>query len=440
MKILIIDDEPEYRDVLQEILNINGYSADTVESGDAGLYALSQTTYDLILTDLIMDNGIDGMEFLSIAKERYPNVEVIVITGYGSVQNAVEAMRMGAFGYFVKSHDPDELILEIRKIEKFNQVQTYNTILKAQHFDSDVLLQSRNDAFNAVLEIANKVAGNDSNVLLLGESGVGKEVVARYIHKCRDNGNGPFVTVNCSAFPDSLLESELYGYEKGAFTGAGESRTGRFEAADTGILFMDEIGEISEMTQIKLLRSIETKEIQRLGSNRTISSRFKLISATNANLHEAINNGTFREDLFYRLSTITLELPPLRERREDIEDLTRFFLTKIGAESSGKIAGIEPELWDFLKQYDYPGNIREMRNIMERLVVLSDDGVLRCRDLPTNCFAKRHANKEAIRSGSSEHEFLSLRQARRDAEITHIRKALDLCRHNVSEAARLLET
>ncbi len=437
-KILVVDDEPEYRDVLENIFTMNGYKVETAQSGETALNMLEENSYNALVTDLLMD-GMDGIELLERVKKKYPDLGVLIVTGYGTVRNAVDAMRKGAFGYFVKSHDPEELIMEIRKIEKISNLEKDNAILKIQQNNPSCLVESRNSRFNSVLEVARKVSGNDTNVLILGESGVGKEVVARYIHQCRGNGNSPFVSINCSSFPESLVEAELFGYEKGAFTGATESREGRFESARGGVLFVDEIGDIPLKIQVKLLRSIENREIQRIGSNKTVKTDFKLISATNINMQEAISRGNFREDLFYRIGTIIIEIPPLRERKEDIEDLLWFFIHKAEINLDRKIKRIEPDLTEFLYQYQYPGNLREMRNLVERMVVLSDNGVLGVDDLPDYCIDGRYAAPVKTKPDNASQEIRSLREIRREAESEYIKKVLSLCGNNISEASRKLQ-
>ena len=323
-KILIVDDEPEHQEVMDMILSSKGYSTKTCASGLEALEILKKSHFDLVLTDFIMPE-MSGMELLKLIKSTYPDVEVIVITGYGTIQNAVEAMKEGAFSYIIKGSDPEEMIGEVEKIFRLKTLEEENEILKEaqkEHY----MLESKSKLFQEVLCIARKSATANVNVLLLGESGVGKEVIARYIHQHSERSKKHFMAVNCHALPDNLLEAELFGYEKGAFTGAIESRKGKFEAANGGTLFLDEIGDISLSTQVKLLRVLETKEIERIGSNRSIDLDFRLISATNKNLVQEIENGSFREDLFYRLSTIVIEVPPLRKRKEDLEMFIQFFI------------------------------------------------------------------------------------------------------------------
>jgi DNA-binding NtrC family response regulator len=437
-KILVIDDEEEYREVLENIFNLNGYEVDTAESGETGLKMLEKYSYNLVVTDLIM-TGMNGLEFLNKSKELYPEIEVLIVTGYGTVENAVEAMRKGAFGYFVKSHDPEELIMEIKKIERISDLEKNNSLLKIQQNSSGYLLDSKNRAFNHILEIARKVAINDTNVLILGESGVGKEVLARYIHQCSEREHEPFVSINCSSFPDTLVEAELYGYEKGAFTGAASSRKGRFEAADNGILFIDELGDIPLNIQVKLLQNIENKEIQRIGSNKNIKVNFKLIAATNRNLREAISDGNFREDLFYRISTIIIEIPPLRKRKEDLASLIRFFIQKAENDLNKKVRDMEPVLLDFLMNYHYPGNLREMKNILERLVVLADSDVLRSSDLPEYCVAAGEGSIVKKKGEKGIFHIRPLKEVRKEFESDYIKNALENCGWNISATARKLD-
>lgn len=431
-RILVVDDEEEYREVLQIILEDKGYCVETVSCAEKALEKLNIKKFDLVLSDLIM-NGMDGMQLLDKIKGNYQDIEVILITGYGSIENAVAAMKKGAFTYFIKSHDPEELIIEIEKVRKLNSLENDNNILKSKYESIDFMLETKSREFKRVLDIAKKAANSNSNILLLGESGVGKEVLAQYIHQCSDRRNNHFIPVNCHAFTDSLLESELFGHEKGAFTGALKSRKGRFEAAHGGTLFLDEIGDIPLSTQTKLLRAIETRIIERLGSNQPIEVDFRLVSATNKNLYDEISRNNFREDLFYRISTITIEIPPLRKRKEDLNILIDFFIKKSESELKKKITKVEDDAMSFLLNYDYPGNVRELKNIIERLAVLSEDGILREKDLP-RCQGKGEDypldDTDVIRP---------LKQVKKELEAQYIEKVLIKCDYNVSEAARRLD-
>jgi len=428
-KILIVDDEQEYREVLHLILKSKGFKTDMVSGADEAMEALAKNSYQLVLSDLIM-KGKSGIELLEEIKETYPEQEVIIFTGYGSVKNAVDAIRKGAFSYFIKSHDPEELLMEINKLMRVEELKQENAILKEQQSPVEFLLTTQSEALRKIIKIAEKAAGSNINILILGESGVGKEVFARYIHQCSKRAHKGFVPVNCHAFSESLLESELFGHEKGAFTGALETRQGRFEAAEDGTLFLDEIGETSLSTQVKLLRSLENKRIERLGSNRIIDVDFRLICATNRNLKEMILQGEFREDLFYRISTIAIEIPPLRKRKEDLPQLIDFFLEKSCADLKKDVARIDDDVMRFLLKYDYPGNVRELKNLIERLVVLSDGGVITKEDMP------ELSNIPIIEGDSG--ELKTLKEIRAEAEKKHIMKALDHCEDNLTQTAEKL--
>jgi two-component system response regulator HydG len=435
-KILIVDDEPEHREVLDIILSSKGYQTKTCAGGKEALEILKETHFDLVLTDFIMPE-MDGMELLKQIKDSYKDVEVIVITGYGTIQNAVEAMKKGAFSYVIKGSAPEEMLDEIEKLFKVKTLGKDNQVLRKEEENekeeenSDFMLRSNSPVFQKVLSIAKKSAVANVNVLILGESGVGKEIVARYIHQCSDRKDKCFLAVNCHTLPENLLESELFGYEKGAFTGAIESRKGKFEAAHGGTLFLDEVGDISLSTQVKLLRVIETKKIERIGSNRVIDLDFRLISATNRNLVQEIRKENFREDFFYRLSTIVIEVPPLRKRREDLKMFIDFFIKKSEIEMKKKIEFIEPEVMQFLMNYDYPGNIRELRNIIERLVVLSEEGKICKNNLP-----------EVQKIDHSFIDFDSIRplkEIRKEFEAKYIEQVLEQCEYNLSEAAKKMD-
>lgn len=399
-KILLVDDEREFLDVIQLILNTQNYNVTTAQSAKKAIKLLEKDKYDLVISDLIMPD-INGLELLDIIKSRFSDTEVIILTGFGSIENAVEAMKNGAFSYFIKSHDPDKLLLEIEKVIKLNayMIRTEN--------NSDYVFETKSAKFKKILNTIDKASRSDVNILLLGESGVGKEIIAKHIHELSIRKNENFVAVNCHAFSETLLESELFGHEKGAFTGANETRIGRFEAADYGTLLLDEIGDTSLNTQVKLLRSLETRTIERIGSNEKREVDFRLICATNRDLNELINVNAFREDLFYRISTICVTIPPLRERKEDLPLLIKFFFDKIKSEMEKEIKSIDEEVFSYLLQYDYPGNIRELKNIIERLVVLSEDGKITRDDLPEHIQTK-DMNGETLRSyrSKAEKEFI----------------------------------
>lgn len=427
-KILVVDDEEEIRDVYRIIFEDKGYNTHVASSGEECLSMLKEQDYDLVLSDLKM-GGIDGLELLKAIKESQYSCEVIIVTGFGTIDSAVSAMKLGAFGYFIKGSDPEILLKEIEKILKIKNLESDNKTIRDQLINFDYLLDSNSNNFKNMLKIAEKAAVSNSNILILGESGTGKEVIAKYIHQMSNRKNENFVAVNCQVFSEGVLESELFGHEKGAFTGAIEKRIGRFEEANNGTLFLDEIGELSLNTQVKLLRVLESRLFERIGSNKTISADIRLVSATNRKLTEEIKNGRFREDLFYRINTITIEVPPLRERKEDIPILIDFFLKQAQKEMKKKIVKIEDGLIDLLIVYDYPGNIRELKNIIERLVVLSDSGIIKKEDLPDL----------KIFSDEEKNDIKSLKDVRQIAETKYIKYILEKCNGNISEAAKIMD-
>lgn len=437
MKLLLIDDDMEFSELLSLILKRKGYSVDMASSGETGLEMMKRNAYDVVLTDMRMA-GMSGIDVIRAIKSlSYPEFvepECIMITGYGSIDNAVDAIRNGAFSYFIKSKDPESLIFDLEKIRKIRALERENVKLKADHPHSEYMLQSKSPSFMKLLTSAQKVAKTEANVLLLGESGVGKEVLARFIHHSSNRQDQVFMPVNCFSFSDSMFEAELFGHEKGAFTGATEARVGRFEAAHNGTLFLDEIGDLPHNFQVKLLRSIENKEIERIGSNRSVKTDFRLISATNKNLESAVTDKSFREDLFYRLNTITLVIPPLRERKEDLPLLIDFFLKSISHDMKKKIMTMDEHVIDKLVRYHYPGNVRELKNIVERLVVFSDGPVITMDDLMSNPVLP--LDEIDLDEDTSD---TALRRIRLAAEKQHIQKIMAQTHDNVELAAKLLE-
>ncbi len=376
-RILVVDDEQNYCDVLRMILEAENYYVTTTTHSQKALEILDQERYDLVLSDFFMQD-MDGFELLEAIKKNHADTEIIIITGYGSIKNAVDAMKKGAFSYFIKSHDPEELLFEIAKVRRISELtlKLNQPAVKGQY-----LMHSQNATMKKVIEVIDRVADSNANVLLLGESGVGKEAFAAYIHEKSSRREKNFVPVNCHAYSKSLLESELFGHEKGAYTGATETRIGKFEFAEGGTLFLDEIGDATMDMQLKMLRVLDNKHIERIGSNRLIDVNFRMVCATNRNIYDMIKQGQFREDFFYRISTITLEIPPLRERREDITQMVHFFIAKLSNEMKKPIKGVDPELMSYLANYNFPGNIRELKNMVERLIVLTQDGYLKKNDL-----------------------------------------------------------
>jgi len=325
LKILVVDDEQDYCNVMKVILEANGHMVSVATSGRTALNILAQKTFDVVITDLMMPE-IDGRQLMSEIKERFPGTEVIILTAYGSIENAVDAMREGAYSYVTKGGDPGELLREITKLHRVLDLKQENQLLKEKVNQHDSMLETSSPLFQNVLATAKKAADSDTNILILGESGVGKEVIARYIHENSPRANKTFMDLNCHAIAETVLESELFGHEKGSFTGAMTRRIGRIEGADSGTLFLDEIGDIPLSMQAKLLKAIEQKRIYRMGSNEEIDVDFRLVTATNKDLAKEIAAERFREDFYYRISTIVIHIPPLRERKEDLPLLINYFL------------------------------------------------------------------------------------------------------------------
>jgi|GEM_PF-456813 len=440
LKLLIIDDDEAFRELLRLILQRKGFETDSADSGEKGIAMIRKNTYDIVLTDMRM-SGISGIGVLKAIQEIHPTdymrPDCIMITGYGSIDNAVEAIRNGAFSYFIKSRDPEELIFEIEKIKKMRQLNRENVALKTEHASTEPMLKTLSPKFQKVLQASHKVAQTEANVLILGESGVGKEVLARYIHQSSQRREGIFMPVNCYAFSETMFEAELYGHEKGAFTGASELRIGRFEAADNGTLFLDEIGEMPLSSQIKLLRNIENKEIERIGSNKTIRTDFRLICATNKNLLQAIESRSFREDLYYRINTIVILIPPLRERKEDLPLMIQYFLEVINKDMKTHITGIDDDVLQALMQYDYPGNVRELKNVIERLLVFSEGPIITIDDLmahPVIPIGIAPSKVSTILNGDQ-----SLRAVRNKVEREHIEAVFEQMHGNIELTAKVLD-
>lgn len=371
-RILVVDDEESQREMVGGFLEKQGYSVSLADSGEEALKQGQDKFFEIALVDLKMP-GMNGIELLSKLKEINPEIQVIVMTAYGTIETAVEAMRKGAFHYVNKPIDLEELNVNIKKALESHQVLAENRYLKEQLEEKykDLKIIGQSKAIQDVLSTVARVAKSDTTVLIRGESGTGKELVARAVHTLSQRASQKFITLSCAAIPETLLESELFGYEKGAFTGAARRKEGRFELADSGTLFLDEIGDLSLETQIKLLRVIETQEFERLGGNETIKVNVRIISATNQDLENKIKEKSFREDLYYRLNVVSIFISPLRERKEDIIPLVDHFIQKYNQKTGKKIQGITKEAKDILLSYPWPGNVRELENVIERGVVLS---------------------------------------------------------------------
>jgi len=394
--VLLIEDEEYIRENLSEILEMNGYRVSTAPNGEAGLDAMKASPADIVLTDLKLP-GISGIDVVSSVKSISPNTPCIIITGYASVETAVEAMRVGAFTYLKKPFGKDELLVTLEKALEVYSLKQENSKLKNEiNRNCTTAILGTSDEIQKVRDTIRKVADTDSTILVLGESGTGKELVARALHFGSQRANRPFVPINCGAIPEDLLESELFGYEKGAFTGAVATKIGRFEAAHNGTVLLDEIGDMSPGLQVKILRVLQEKEFERIGGRNTINVNIRVVAATNQDLEKAVEEKRFRGDLYYRLNVIPIHLPPLRERKEDISLLLDHFVEKISERKKKTIKGVSAEALKLFEAYNWPGNIRELENIVERLVVLKEDGTqITPRDLPDKIREHAPAPKSA---------------------------------------------
>ena len=426
--ILVADDEEIVRESLQGWLAKDGYTVETAEDGPSALAKLRSGRRAILLVDLKMP-GMDGLEVLAEAKKIQPELSVVIMTAYATVDTAVTAMKDGAYDYIVKPFDPEELSQMIHKIVAQQELLRENVLLrrliKREYHFRDLVTKSH--AMQEVFELAKTAARSQSTILILGESGTGKELLARAIHAESPRSDGPFVAVSCAALTETLLESELFGYEKGAFTGAAAQRRGKFELARGGTLFLDEIGDVNTKLQMDLLRVLEERRFYRVGGNEPIEVDARIIAATNRDLKKAVSEGHFREDLFYRLNVIPITLPPLRERKEDIPLLVQHFIERLDAETGRKVDGLSTEAMDALAEHDWPGNVRELRNVLERALVVAPGNLIEKKDLGLGLGVPAAAAPAATGDRSLE-----------DLERTHIAATLRNTHGNVSQAARVL--
>jgi two-component system NtrC family response regulator len=382
--ILIVEDEDAQRLLLGGLLTKEGYSVKEAGDGKTAIERFKEEVLDIALLDYKLPDT-DGLSLLKEFKEINPEVEVVMITAFGSIENAVSALKAGAAEYLTKPIDIDDLLFKLKKIEEKRHLVRENMVLKETLRDrlkAEDLIYS-GEKMHSVVSLIVRIAKTDSTCLIRGESGVGKEVVVNLVHSLSERLNQPLVKVNCAAIPETLLESELFGYEKGAFTGAYQRKAGKFELAHKGTIFLDEIGDIPLLLQSKLLRVIQEREVERLGGLRPVKVDVRIITATNKNLEDEVKKGAFREDLFYRLNVVTIDIPPLRERKEDIPLLLDFFLKKYNDRHKKSIKGFTKEARDTLIKYDFPGNVRELENIIERAIVLTRGEYLSKEDLPS---------------------------------------------------------
>ncbi len=429
IRILVVDDEEIVRDSLVDWLREDGYDVEAAESGFQALDMIREKPWDIALVDLKMPK-MDGLELLEEAKKIAPEIQVIIITAYATVHTAVQAIKTGAYDYLIKPFDPEEISLLIKRL-----IESQMLVKEVSHLRKELAKQyrfhdfiSKSPKMQEIFELARTVAKSNSNILILGESGTGKELLARAIHNESLRPQGPFIPVSCVALPETLLESEFFGYEKGAFTNAVAMKKGKFELAHKGTIFLDEIGDITPKLQLSLLRVIQEKEIVHLGGTEPIKLDVRIIAATNRDLKKAVAEEKFREDLYYRLNVISIEIPPLRERREDIPGLAQHFMQKFNIELGKNVQRISEDALGLLMEYDWPGNVRELENAIERTMVVSKEGVIKAEELHlTSRVSKAEATgpgDRTIKSVEKEHILRTLREnnwnIQKSAEILDI--------------------
>jgi len=424
LQIMVVDDEETICEALAAWFAKDGHRVDTANSGLQALERLEQKVFDVYLVDIKMP-GMDGLEFLAKLKEKQPDASVIMITAHGSIQTAVEAMKRGASDYLCKPFDPDELSLLMERVLSNKALRDENIALREQLMEQHEIVFdgfiAQSAAMQTVFTLIEDVAPSSTPVLLTGETGVGKDMVAQAIHTRGEQAGGPFVAINCGALTETLLESELFGHEQGAFTGAVKARRGRLEMANNGTLFLDEIGEISPKMQVSLLRVLEEKKLQRVGGSIPIETDFRLLSATHRDLPRLIRDGRFREDFFYRINVITLPIPPLRERLEDVPALADHFLERYIQETGKRLEGFTQKALGILMSYSWPGNVRELRNVIERAVVIARGRMIGVEELTF------------LNPATPECQLGTM--TLQEVEISHVKAALVACNWNISRAA-----
>jgi nitrogen regulation protein NR(I) len=444
-QVLIVDDEPNLRKILSAQLTRDGYDVLTAEDGEQGLQLLREHHIDLVITDLKMPK-VDGMTLLKKALEEEPELPVILITAHGTIDTAVEALKSGAFDFVTKPFDKDEVRQIVSKALRTRELRGHDATPTAASRGARFGIIGGSPGIAELYAILERVADTPTTVLITGESGTGKELVARALHEHSSRRDKPFIKVNCAAIPKELIESELFGYERGAFTGAVTSKPGRFELANGGTLFLDEIGEIPVEMQVKLLRALQESEFERVGGIKTIRVDVRLVAATNRDLKKLIASGAFREDLFYRLNVVPIRLPALRDRTSDIPILVEHFLAKFNDRLRKRVEGVEADARDLLVQYPWPGNIRELENVIERAVLFCDTQQLRATDLPpdlrgvpalANVRVPEADLQAALAGEGGLKEHVKVAMSRLEKEL--VSRALKQTSGNVTHAARLLK-
>lgn len=437
-KVLLVDDELLALELISENLQKNGYLVDLASSGSEALHRAKQKSFDVMVTDLAMP-GMSGLELLSHFQQNYPDTPVIVLTGFGSIETAVEAVKKGAFDYLTKPANMDEILLALDRIQELKMLKAENVMLRSQlqeryQFENIV---GRSAPMEALYKTVRRVAKADSTVLLIGESGTGKELIANAIHFSSDRRNKPFVPINCGAIPEELLESELFGHEKGAFTGALKERKGRFELGHQGTVFLDEIGEMTPKLQVKLLRFLQERKFERVGGTRTMQVDVRILAATNKDLEKAVGDGEFREDLYYRINVIPIRIPPLRERDGDIPLLAQHFLKCHCSDKGISPKKLSNPAMAALEGYEWPGNVRELENLMERLVILTEEDIIALSDLPDRVRQQQQPSR-SLAYPSIDGAGIDLKQILDDLESKLILEALRKANGVRAKAAQLL--
>jgi len=428
LNVLIVEDEKSQREMLRGFLAKEGHAVEEAENGEKALSAVKAGQFDLLLLDYKMP-GMNGLDVLEEVKRISPDIDVIMMTAFGTIETAVKAMKTGAVDYITKPVDLEDLLLHIDRLSERRTLIRENEILRQELKDKGVTTDQiifGSPKMESLINMAGRIASSRATVLIQGESGTGKELMARLVHSLSPRSGRPLIAVNCGAIPETLLESELFGHEKGAFTGAAGRRIGRFEEADGSTLFLDEVGELTPPVQVKLLRFLQGREFQRLGSNQNIRADVRIISATNSDLEAKVRGGAFREDLYYRLNVVVMSIPPLRERKEDVPLLIDYFLKRFSKETGKQIQDVSWEARKALMKYDYPGNVRELENIMERAVVIARESVITAADLP---FREGEGREQA---GTS------MKESIEELEHKLIDGAMKEAGHNQSKAADLL--
>lgn len=437
-RLLIIDDEANMRHMLSTVLKKADYLVDAASDGAEGLQMIDQVLYDFILCDIKMPN-MGGMDFLKAARDKLNATTVIMMSAYGTIDTALSAMQLGAYDYISKPFKTDEVYLTLKKAEERESLKKENRLLKEriQKIEGDYSfgnMVAKSKAMQSIFQLVEKVAQYQTTVLILGDSGTGKELVARGIHQSSRRAAGPLVPVNCGGIPDTLLESELFGYKKGAFTGADRSKTGLFKEAEGGTIFLDEIGELPLSLQVKLLRVLQDSEIRPIGESKSMRVDVRVVAATAKNLEEEVRKGMFREDLYYRLNVLTIKLPPLNQRPEDIPLLCKHFINRFNKILGKNVTGVAPETMSRLMAHHWPGNVRELENVLQRAMVIAEDSLLSSDHFLLAPLPEINDNQLG-----AFFEGLSLKNAQKVVEKDLITRALEQTGGNRTQAAKLLE-